>query len=112
MSEKIMFRGREVVEVEELVKSSCRGCVGIEVCEKGEFNHPSGCSLRNTIYVYAKPPLDVFIVQRTASVAYFACSIGKANIASVIYSSRRAAIRGAERFCQKIGFECRIKGDK
>ena len=64
------------------------------------------------IMVYAKPPLDVFIERPSQSYAYFACSIGKANISSGIYSSRRAAIRGAKRFCAKIGFEFRIKEDK
>lgn len=108
---KIMFRGREVVEVPET--DNCVGCIGVSAGSDTCLKLPSGCSEFKSIFVFCPvKKLAVFIEQPTATAAYFACSIGKANIASGIYSSRRAAIRGAKRFFQKIGFECRIKGDK
>lgn len=104
MSEKIMFRGREVVQVNAGNFLDCAKCVGggcleLPVCKNGYFE-------------YVKPTINVFIEMPAKDCAYFACSIGKANIASGIYSTRRAAIRGAKRFCAKIGFTCRIKEDK
>lgn len=107
MSEKIMFRGREVVEV---CGGACEGCVGSvgDAC----FALP-GCDLNHHFeYAVRQPPLDVFIDKAAKDYHYFGGKLHGIEFASGRYSTRRAAIRGAKRFCAKIGFECRIKGDK
>jgi len=107
---KIMFRGREVVEVKEHEESSCVCCVfnGMpESCPRP----CKECLNTHTIYAYKQPvkKLTIFIEELPSKRAYFAGSIGKVDFSSEIYSTRRAAIRGAKRFCTSTGFECEVK---
>lgn len=53
--------------------------------------------------------LPIFIEGLPSKAVYFAGSIGKVYFSSEIYSTRRAAIRGAKRFCKSIGYECEVK---
>lgn len=109
---KIMFKGREVVEEKEHEEYSCRDCVFDGMLANSCPRTVRSCFDKNTIYVYAKPPLDVFIDRAAKNYFFFFGKLHNVDFSSGRYSSRRVAIRGAKRFCAKIGFECRIKGDK
>lgn len=105
---KVMFRGREVIAVQDF---DCKRCVGTN--DETACNELPGCG-GNTHFEYAKmkPFIDVFIETGAKEYYYFTACLHCVDCVSYRYSTRRAAILGAKRFCYKIGFTCRIKGDK
>lgn len=106
MSDKIMFRGREVFSSPEIRKDSCAGCVGdTDGCEY----LPQGCGSGKSIWVYHNTPIDVFIETGAKEYYYFTACLHCVDCVSYRYSTRRAAIRGAKRFCKSIGYECEVK---
>lgn len=112
MSENIMYLGREVVKV---IGGDCRLCVGS--VNNNDDGKPGCSELPDCLgshfeYANIKPPLDVFIDQAAKNYFYFGGNLHNVDFSGGRYSSRRAAIRGAKRFCAKIGFECRIKENK
>lgn len=116
MSEPIMFKGREVVAVktDKAFPQKCSGCVGkIAFSKECKLLEKCGKNYGNVVFQYARPAkrkvakCEICKWRRVGGY-YFCTDIRHVDCASRDYASRKAAIRGARRFCKSIGYKCEI----